>query len=73
MAKNFGDTFNSNKIYFAIIFLLLGVVFVDIYGVIIKSLGTRYPMAQLTMFRNSFAILSLFILIYFQEKVFEFF
>ncbi len=53
------------KIYIAICAMLLGVVFVDLYGVIIKSLGNIYSTAQLTMFRNAFAVIPLLILFFF--------
>ena len=47
----------SNKLYLAIIIMLLGIIFVDLYGVIIKSLGTLYSTPQLTVFRNFFAVI----------------
>tara|TARA_B100001057_G_scaffold335053_1_gene335689 strand:+ start:883 stop:1758 length:876 start_codon:yes stop_codon:yes gene_type:complete len=37
--------------------MLLGIIFVDLYGVIIKSLGTLYSTPQLTVFRNFFAVI----------------
>ena len=55
------------KIYIAICAMLLGVVFVDLYGVIIKSLGNIYSTAQLTMFRNAFAVIPLLILFFFSQ------
>ena len=64
---------NIKKIYLAITLMLLGILFVDFYGVIIKSLGNTYPMSQLTMFRNSFAVLPIFILIYFSGERFQIF
>ena len=42
--------------------MLLGIIFVDLYGVIIKYLGEVYPMMQMTLFRNIFAIIPLMIL-----------
>ena len=62
-----------NSIYLAIFLMMMGILFVDFYGVIIKSLGNTYPMAQLTMFRNSFAVLPIFILIYFSGEGFKIF
>ena len=47
----------SNKLYSAIIIMLLGIIFVDLYGVIIKSLGNLYSTPQLTVFRNFFAVI----------------
>ena len=47
----------SNKLYSAIIIMLFGIIFVDLYGVIIKSLGTLYSTPQLTVFRNFFAVI----------------
>ncbi len=47
----------SNKLYSAIIIMLLGIIFVDLYGVIIKSLGNSYSTPQLTVFRNFFAVI----------------
>ena len=47
----------SNNLYLAIIIMLLGIIFVDLYGVIIKSLGNSYSTPQLTVFRNFFAVI----------------
>ena len=47
----------NNKLYSAIIIMLLGIIFVDLYGVIIKSLGNLYSTPQLTVFRNFFAVI----------------
>ena len=47
----------SNNLYSAIIIMLLGIIFVDLYGVIIKSLGNSYSTPQLTFFRNFFAVI----------------
>ena len=60
---------NENKFLRAILFLLLGIIFVDLYGVIIKYLGEVYPMMQMTLFRNIFAIIPLMILFYFSDNL----
>ena len=53
--------------------MLLGIVFVDFYGVIVKSLGNLYPTTQLAFFRNFFAIAPiLFLLILTKEISFIF-
>ena len=48
-----------NKLYIAIAATLVGIICVDSYGVIIKSLGQLYPITQLNVFRNGFAVLPL--------------
>ena len=48
-----------NKLYIAIAATLVGIICVDSYGVIIKSLGQFYPITQLNVFRNGFAVLPL--------------
>ena len=54
--------------------MLLGIIFVDLYGVIIKSLGTLYSTPQLTVFRNFFAVIPIIIFFLFSkgyQTVFE--
>ena len=58
---------NLPKIYIAICAMLLGIVFVDLYGVIIKTLGNLYSTAQLTVFRNAFAVIPLLFLLFFSQ------
>ncbi len=58
---------NLPKIYIAICAMLLGIVFVDLYGVIIKTLGNLYSTAQLTVFRNAFAVIPLLFLLLFSK------
>jgi len=58
---------NLPKIYIAICAMLLGIVFVDLYGVIIKTLGNLYSTAQLTVFRNAFAVIPLLFLLFFSR------
>jgi len=43
--------------------MLLGIVFVDFYGVIVKFLGNKYPSPQLAFFRNFFALLPIIFLL----------
>ena len=64
----------NNRLYSAIIIMLLGIIFVDLYGVIIKSLGTLYSTPQLTVFRNFFAVIPIIIFFLFSkgyQTVFE--
>ena len=58
---------NVPKIYIAICAMLLGIIFVDLYGVIIKTLGNLYSTAQLTVFRNAFAVIPLLFLLFFSR------
>jgi drug/metabolite transporter (DMT)-like permease len=54
--------------------MLLGIVLIDSYGIIIKSLGDLYSTTQLLVFRNVFAIIPLIILILFSQdnsKIFK--
>ena len=59
----------SNKLYSAIIIMLLGIIFVDLYGVIIKSLGNSYSTPQLTVFRNFFAVIPIILFFYLVEDI----
>ena len=43
--------------------MLLGIVFVDFYGVIVKFLGNKYPSPQLAFFRNFFALIPIIFLV----------
>jgi len=64
----------NNRLYSAIIIMLLGIIFVDLYGVIIKSLGALYSTPQLTVFRNFFAVIPIIIFFLFSkgyQTVFE--
>ena len=66
-------TFNLNT-YLAVGAMLLGIVLIDSYGIIIKSLGDFYSTTQLLVFRNVFAIIPLIILILFSQddsKIFK--
>ena len=57
-----------DKLYIAIGSVILGIVCVDAYGIIIKFLGDYYSTVQLTVFRNSFAVLPLLVLLYFTKS-----
>ncbi len=65
----FSNILIANKVFCAIFLLLLGIIFVDLYGVIIKYLGDVYPMMQMTLFRNIFAVIPLIILVYFSGEL----
>ena len=56
--KNLPTRSNSRIIYLSIGSMLLGVLFIDIYGIIIKFLGDTYSTNQVVLFRNLFAIIS---------------
>ncbi len=60
----FFKSIHLRKIYIAIGAMLLGIIFVDLYGVIIKTLGNIYSTTQLTVFRNAFAVIPLLILFF---------
>lgn len=59
-------SFNINT-YLAVGAMLLGIVLIDSYGIIIKSLGDTYSTTQLLVFRNVFAIVPLIFLILFSQ------
>jgi len=64
----FLKSLNFGKIYIAIGSMLLGILFVDSYGAIVKSLGDSYSTIQLTVFRNTFAIIPLLLLFLFSKE-----
>jgi drug/metabolite transporter (DMT)-like permease len=49
--------------------MLLGIVVVDFYGVIVKSLGNLYPTPQLAFFRNFFAIAPIVFLLILTKEI----
>ena len=57
-----------DRLYIAIGSVILGILCVDSYGIIIKFLGDYYSTIQLTVFRNSFAVLPLLALLYFTKS-----
>ena len=51
---------NSQKnTFLAITAMVVGVIFIDIHGLIVKYLGGEYSTIQLALFRNTFAIIPL--------------
>ena len=48
--------------------MILGVLFIDIYGIIIKFLGDAYSTNQVVLFRNLFAIIPLVALIFYTNE-----
>ncbi len=71
--STFFKSLHFRKIYIAIGAMLLGIFFVDLYGVIIKTLGNIYSTTQLTVFRNAFAVIPLFILFFFSQGYIDIF
>ena len=52
----------------AVFFILLAILLFDLQGVIIKHMGDRYPVQQLSTFRNIFGLIpSLLVLLFSQE------
>ena len=66
--KNLSTRSNSRIIYLSIGSMLLGVLFIDIYGIIIKFLGDTYSTNQVVLFRNLFAIIPLLTLIFYTNE-----
>ena len=66
--KNLSTRSNSRIIYLSIGSMLLGVLFIDIYGIIIKFLGDSYSTNQVVLFRNLFAIIPLLTLIFYTNE-----
>ena len=59
---------SSRIIYLSVGAMILGVLFIDIYGIIIKFLGDAYSTNQVVLFRNLFAIIPLLILIFYTNE-----
>ena len=53
----------------AVLTFLLGVLFLQLMGVIIKFIGSTYPALQLTFFRNLFGIFPIIIFIYISKNL----
>ncbi len=66
--KNSSEEINLKKTYLAITTMLMAILCVDSYMVVIKFLGNSYSIIQLTVFRNTFAVIPLFLLIYFTNE-----
>ena len=52
----------------AILIMLIAILLFDIMGAIIKFLGTRYPIQQLSVFRNLFGFIPSIALLYFSTQ-----
>ena len=63
----------QNKVFLAIISMLTGIVLVDFYSVIIKSLGNQYSTPQLAFFRNFFALLPVIFLLFITKDLSDIF
>ena len=59
---------NSRIIYLSVGAMILGVLFIDIYGIIVKFLGDTYSTNQMVLFRNLFAIIPLLALIFYTNE-----
>ena len=51
--------YNQKNTFLAISAMVIGVIFIDIHGLIVKYLGGEYSTIQLALFRNTFAIIPL--------------
>ena len=59
---------SSRTIFLSVGAMILGVLFIDIYGIIIKFLGDTYSTNQVVLFRNLFAIIPLLTLIFYTKE-----
>ena len=66
--KNSSVKSNSRIIYLSVGSMFLGVLFIDIYGIIVKFLGDTYSTNQMVLFRNLFAIIPLLALIFYTNE-----
>ena len=66
--KNSSVKSNSRIVYLSVGSMLLGVLFIDIYGIIVKFLGNTYSTNQMVLFRNLFAIIPLLALIFYTNE-----
>ena len=66
--KNTSVKPSSKTIFLSVGAMILGVLFIDIYGIIIKFLGDAYSTNQVVLFRNLFAIIPLLILIFYTNE-----
>ena len=60
---------SQKNFIFAVLTFLLGVLFLQFMGVIIKFIGSTYPSLQLTFFRNFFGIFPIIIFIYISKNL----
>ena len=66
--KNTPIRSGSRLIFLSVGSMILGVLFIDIYGIIIKFLGDTYSTNQVVLFRNLFAIIPLLTLIFYTNE-----
>ena len=66
--KNSSIKSSSRTIFLSVGAMILGVLFIDIYGIIIKFLGDSYSTNQVVLFRNLFAIIPLLTLIFYTNE-----
>ena len=66
--KNTPIRSSPRVIYLSVGSMILGVLFIDIYGIIIKFLGDSYSTNQVVLFRNLFAIIPLLTLIFYTNE-----
>ena len=66
--KNTPIRSGSRLIFLSVGSMILGVLFIDIYGIIIKFLGDSYSTNQVVLFRNLFAIIPLLTLIFYTNE-----
>ena len=66
--KNTPIRSSQRVIYLSVGSMILGVLFIDIYGIIIKFLGDSYSTNQVVLFRNLFAIIPLLTLIFYTNE-----
>ena len=66
--KNTPIRSGSRLIFLSVGSMILGVLFIDIYGIIIKFLGDTYSTNQVVLFRNLFAIIPLVALIFYTNE-----
>ena len=59
---------NQKNTFLAITAMVVGVIFIDIHGLIVKYLGGEYSTIQLALFRNTFAIIPLILLIIYNKE-----
>ena len=66
--KNSSIKSSSRTIFLSVGAMILGVLFIDIYGIIVKFLGDTYSTNQMVLFRNLFAIIPLLALIFYTNE-----
>ena len=59
---------NQKNTFLAITAMVVGVIFIDIHGLIVKYLGGEYSTIQLALFRNTFAIIPLILLLIYNKE-----